>query len=570
MIKKRTIIAIIITIVTIIATNKLWLIFKPMTVDFDIKGKGQCNIEVQLNKKDNDKFNKIKTQNILLDLNKDTHASFNVKRSRFPKRIKFIITGLEDNSPVEISNITFRNDKYKLDDLKQFSNSTGELGIKNNSLIIYPDNNVINLEYKKTLNARTAIKFDFKVFVIILILTYLLAYKLSNYVADFKTVKGKSRIEIIFLTIFFVFLFIPMSNISQENISKQENRTLAKYKPFINQDGEINYDYGKNFNEWFNDRFYLRKNLVDIYNKVFNKYIRYNEHEGLTYLNKNNNFIFTDNIWNSNNLWIEPNQQDYKQYLSTYKQLYEYAQKQHLALYIVAVPTKEKALIKYQDCHIKSYENETERVSYIQKYLKEYSSEYEIVYPLEDLTNNYYAYYKTDHHYTDYGASLVAKALFKSMQKDTKDLIYYDKFKYNYDKFPHGTWDDNPFEGSLYNRLSLTDKKIFDVDYKYFDLTNTDIKINSDDESVKKTYTNKNAPNNQKLYIIGDSFSHSLGKCLAYSFKQVVLRRDNMGYHKLFAKELLEDVEREKPSILVFVYVSPHIDRFLKTFYSGE
>ena len=166
MIKKRTIIAIIITIVTIIATNKLWLIFKPMPVDFDIKGKGQCNIEVQLNKKDNDKFNKIKSQCIILDLNKDSHASFNVKRSRCPKRIRFVITGLKDNSPVEISNITLRNGKYKLDDLKQFANSTGKLGIKNNSVIVSAGNSIIILEYKKTLKVRTAIKFDFKLFVI--------------------------------------------------------------------------------------------------------------------------------------------------------------------------------------------------------------------------------------------------------------------------------------------------------------------------------------------------------------------------------------------------------------------
>ena len=223
MIKKRTIIAIIITIVTIIATNKLWLIFKPMPVDFDIKGKGQCNIEVQLNKKDNDEFNKIKSQCIILDLNKDSHASFNVKRSRCPKRIRFVITGLKDNSPVEISNITLRNGKYKLDDLKQFANSTGKLGIKNNSVIVSAGNSIIILEYKKTLKVRTAINFDFKLFVIISVLTYLLAYKFSSYVADFKSVKEKSRIDILFLTIFFIFLFIPMSNINRDKISIQEN-----------------------------------------------------------------------------------------------------------------------------------------------------------------------------------------------------------------------------------------------------------------------------------------------------------------------------------------------------------
>ena len=107
-----------------------------------------------------------------------------------------------------------------------------------------------------------------KVVIIILILSYLFAYKVSNYVADFKTVKNKSRIEIIFLTIFFVFLFIPMSNINKDEISTQENRRLAQYKPFINQDGQINYDFGKNFNEWFNDRLYKRNKIISIYLKI--------------------------------------------------------------------------------------------------------------------------------------------------------------------------------------------------------------------------------------------------------------------------------------------------------------
>ena len=54
--KKRTVIAIIITIITIIATNKYWFVIRPMSVNFDIFGHGACNIEVQLNNKDDDEF----------------------------------------------------------------------------------------------------------------------------------------------------------------------------------------------------------------------------------------------------------------------------------------------------------------------------------------------------------------------------------------------------------------------------------------------------------------------------------------------------------------------------------
>ena len=84
---------------------------------------------------------------------------------------------MENNSPIEISNITLKNGKYNLDDLKQFSASTGKLVIKNVKLIIYPDNNVVNLEYNKTLKIRSAVKFDFKIFIIILILSKNTKYK---------------------------------------------------------------------------------------------------------------------------------------------------------------------------------------------------------------------------------------------------------------------------------------------------------------------------------------------------------------------------------------------------------
>ena len=208
--------------------DRLTSIFRPMPVDFDIKGKGHCGIEVLFNKKDNNEFKKIKSQYTDVNLNEVNHITFNIKRVKFPKRIKIIISGLENNSPVEISNITLRNGKYNLDDLDSFFAKSGQITIKNRTMIIYPENNIVNIEYKKTLNVKSSIKFDFKLFVIILILTFLLSYKLSDYVADFKSVKEKSRIEILFLTIFFIFLFIPMSNINQGDISKNENRTLAK------------------------------------------------------------------------------------------------------------------------------------------------------------------------------------------------------------------------------------------------------------------------------------------------------------------------------------------------------
>lgn len=541
MIKKRTIIAIIITTVTIIATNKQWLIFKPMPVDFDIKGKGQCNIEVQLNKKDNDKFNKIKSQNILLDLNKNTHANFNVKRSRFPKRIKFVITDLEDNSPVEMSNITLRNGKYKLDDLKQFSNSTGKLGIKNNSLIIYPDNNVINLEYKKTLQVRTAIKFDFKLFAIILILTYLLAYKLSNYVADFKTVKNKSRIEIIFLTIFFVFLFIPMSNISQENISKQENRTLAQYKPFINQDGEINYDYGKNFNEWFNDRFYLRQKFLDIQDlklilstNWITKDVMKGSNDWLFLAWKestdsySNSVMFTDEELNSIDSYLD----NINKYCNTHNKKF----------YFIIAPDKSKIYPEYYPQRIMKV-SDNSRSEQLIDYIKKHSN-VNVIYPKEKLISlkgNKLLYWKNDTHWNLLGAYYGYSELMNVIKKDYATLAVYKVKDYTTEQHT----------GDLYNMAPAVLRKVDNTIYEIPKVD--DSQLCKHPKEIRGNVICSNKSSNVNLLMYRDSFSKSLIPYLAHSFgdSKYIWKYDvNFNAMKNADVIILEIVERQLPTLV--------------------
>jgi hypothetical protein len=227
----------------------------------------------------------------------------------------------------------------------------------------------------------------------------------------------------------------------------------------------------------------------------------------------------------------------------------------------VAVPTKEKVLIQYQDEKIKTFNEETEKGKFIKDYSNKQSPEIKILYPLNALTSykgKELTYYKTDHHYTDFGSTIVAEELFKLINKDFPKIKPFNNFNYIEDKKPHGTWDSNPFDGSLYHRMNLTDQKIFDVNYKFFDLENAQITLNQNNEIYKKHYHNSKAINNTKIYLVGDSFVNSLGMCLAYSFKDTIVRRANMNDHLLYAKDILPDIEKEQPTIVIFVYASPH------------
>ena len=559
MVKKRTIITIIITICIIVLTNKFWLVFKPMPVDFDIKSQGKCNIEVQLNKKDNDKFDKIKTQSITLDLNKNNHASFNVKRARFPKRIKLVISGLESNSPIEISNITLRNGKYNLDDLKQFYNSTGDLGIKNNSLIIYPDNNVINLEYKKTLNARTAIKFDFKLFVIIIILTYLLAYKLSNYIADFKTVKGKSRIEIIFLTIFFVFLFIPMSNINKDEISTQENRRLAQYKTFINQDGEINYDFGKNFNEWFNDRFYLRYHFINLYNQIHSKFLNIVKTKDGIY-NKKSNYMFVDDSGWYSSLYDEQVQEEIVKNLNRFN---SFCQNNNIKLYLLVVPWQQDIYYKEGEPYLSVPEVRYKLIDKIAgktsfKTINTYNE-------LQKASQNIQTYYKTDWHWTDDGAFIGYQLLMENLKKDFKNLKILTKNDFNITQSNkvRSDWDRKFHNGEvmMYHFHDFENKadQILDVKYNYYEhkqYKNLHTKIIDIPYKKEKTYY-YDSGNDLRVMQIGTSMNESLLQFTPYSFKNLKYIRlinvkemsgeENFKLSKYYQSEILQ----YKPDIIV-------------------
>ena len=125
-------------------------------------------------------------------------------------------------------------------------------------------------------------RFDTLFLISVIILFFLLTYKIVDKVIEFKNSKNISITEILFLCAFASFLFIPTLYITDAKESKSEHRTLAKWENFITADKRINYKFGKNFDNWFNDRFFLRENLLRFY---------YNLKSALNY-----KFVLYDNV----------------------------------------------------------------------------------------------------------------------------------------------------------------------------------------------------------------------------------------------------------------------------------
>lgn len=94
----------------------------------------------------------------------------------------------------------------------------------------------------------------------------------------------------LFCTIVFLFLILQFIYLSNDDISKQENRALNKFPSFI-INKKINKNFGFEFNSWLSDHFGGRQTLIDL---------------RLLILYKLNNKIANENAFVGDNNWVFP------------------------------------------------------------------------------------------------------------------------------------------------------------------------------------------------------------------------------------------------------------------------
>lgn len=504
--RKRTIISIIITIIIMFCTNKLWLDIKPIPVSFNIEGNGNSHITIQLNKKNNDDFKKIKDATGKFNLDEIKVAKFNVERAKYPKRFRIIIDKYNNSNPIIIKDIQFRNGKYKFCEMDKYIVKGAKSEVKNGALIIYPENKRIYITYSDKIKVKASMKFNFEIFVTLLVLSFLLIYKTSDYVADFSTIKHKSRIDIVFLLIFFVFLFVPMSNINQDNISKQENRTLAVWQPFIKKNGEINFNFGKDYEKWFNDRFNLREFFV-------------NTNDFKLFLSKN---WITKDVMQGNNDWLFLGWQESKDSYTNSKMfsneeltridnylnnINEYCKKHNKKFYFLIAPDKSRIYPEHYPEKIKQLSNISRSIQLI-NYIKKHSN-VKVIYPKDRLLSEKgenLLYWKQDTHWNLLGAYYGYLELIKVIKKDFPNLSSYEITEYTTQKYL----------GDLYNMsppiIRETDNTIYTIP-----------QINTNELCLKTKKSRDdvycyNPVSNINLLMYRDSFSTALIPYLTHSF----------------------------------------------------
>lgn len=559
------------TILCLIITNKLWFKFRPIPIDFDILGNGNYNIEIQLNKKNNDEFKKVKNGYITINSNQNfQHGRIEISRAKYPKKIKLIFYNVENKTPIKISSLNIKDGKINLipSQKEAFKAIGASIKTKDAQVILYPKDDKIELIYKNKLSINPSIKFEFEIFIIILVISFLFFWKLVNYISKFKTLQQASRLDIIFLTSFFIILFIPMSKITNERYDMIEYRKLATKPVLFPQKEVFNFNYFFEFNKWFEDRFNFRKELIKINNlpQKINKIYRIKD----SYYIKSNDWMFYNSIKN------EIKKEDYNNYIKTINELNRFCENNNIKLYILLVPSK-NSLYKEKTLEVaKLKSNDIEFEKLYNHLIK--NTKIPIIYPKSELLrnkDNSYMYFKTDHHLTDEGSYIVYKELMKAIKKDFKNIYisskddytksYSTKIRYEYLRLF--------LNGETYRRLQIDNENILKDNYPIYDYKRIkDIEIKSYDKLQTRIFLNKEGKYN--LTIIGRSLTENLSYIMLPSFKKITKYRvnngefDNKNMYKF--SRWKNKIQEEKPDILIIYEYSENIPYLLQLFAPSE
>ena len=266
------------------------------------------------------------------------------------------------------------------------------------------------------------LSFDWKVFVIILTLAGLACYKLVDYLAQFKIIEHNSRIDIVFVAFVIAFMFVPISKINHDKISQQENRTLAEYVPLV-KDGKINFNYGRDFEAWFNDHFNQRKLFIDV-NSEINLFLN-RKLKSDTAMSGKDGWMFTKR-WQSVEMFQNKylfDEDELKEIKEQLEYLQRWAQSRGMKFYLFLVPDKERI---YPEVYPDGFEkiNPQAKIEQVAEFLKKNSS-VPVIYPGEALMkakDEHILFYKTGTHWNHQGAYVGYVELFKRIKKDFPNL----------------------------------------------------------------------------------------------------------------------------------------------------
>ena len=398
-------------------------------------------------------------------------------------------------------------------------------------------------------------------FLSVFILAFFFSYQIVQYIAQYKLLRHYSRVDIIFLSAFVIMLLIPASHITQKQKSMQENRMLNA-APSLFMNNTFNTDYPKQFENWFNDRFRGRKTFLKLYTKL----------NTLSVMIKNDHATYhkkTHWTFNQEQIDHEPlSAQTDAKILSALQNLNKFLSKNGIKFYLLIVPEKLDIYKDFNGIYMSNYWDQKEssiNISTI-NFLKE-KANFPIIYPLEELkkaSEKDFVFYKTEHHWTEWGAYQGYDELIKNIQKKFSKvkILTENDFEIFYNNHVRADWDKVFKNGQTLDLLNLGPNidmdEVLDTPYKYYSPKSPEEPKIIDISNYKiKHFKTPNSGNHIRVFLTGTSMNENLISFLPYSFQEVIYYRlnsvkdvKNEDIFKLL-KRYKKDILKLKPNLLI-------------------
>ena len=362
-------------------------------------------------------------------------------------------------------------------------------------------------------------KYDVLLLITLFTLFFLFYFKIFAWLMKLKWIQNKSRIDISFLAVFFILLFLPMSYISDAQKSEQENRMLAKF-PNLYINGQINKSYGTEFEKWFNDRFFGRNTLLENFRIVKQSNQFYQNNGGIADT-ANKIFIYKPQLDQS---YWKPSSEKLNKIHENLQKLANFCKEQDIFLYVLVAP--QKSTIYKDKISMFNLDNKQPFSLYLKEYLKENSIDnMEFIYPLDTLLSideekEDYLYYLSDTHMTDFGTFILYNVLMdKVVQKFPKaNRIELKNFDFTLSNKVISEANKAPHLGDM-NRRTLNSEKYLKRQYHHYDMSSMFLDV----KDINKQYDEKiiyHPDASYKAALIGSSYTSKMSSFFNFKEKE--------------------------------------------------
>lgn len=434
----------------------------------------------------------------------------------------------------------------------------------------------INASLEQTHKQQVATPLSILIFLTIMLPGYLALSKLLL----FKSMFNVPYANVALVAFVSLTLLLPASNIDTKSTkSIIENRNLAVYKP-IPHNSVLNFNYGKNFENWFNDRFYLRSILQKITTSTYYKLNRV--------FMKGKNYRFNDWIWGDGD-FVRIDRNKLEKLVADAISLKNHWNAKNLILLVY--PSKSEIYCEY------TLQTRCEKSSHILfEQIQQRLKSLNITDPNIKLFNispylekhkkgNDLLFFLDEHHMTQYGNQIVIDGLIEAglLPQSNNDYHKYEihsKCATGDFFIPNNCIPDqlnNQYlKGRAYgiilgNRWQ-EDRSMPTHQYIYYnespqyqkDVTIQNIKIENIQSNMKSfklaTYIKNSAPNiyTTKISVLGNSFIETLSRALSTRYSDIYRLRISSGTGLLYKARLLDNkMKNQNLEMIIIPIYSP-------------